>query len=85
MLQLKCPAQNYAWGRKAGRNNGKIGSTVMHIVFNQQILWQPRGSTGLDRLSVYSDDSLANFCMRDLRARNSAAEFEMLLPYICKA
>ncbi|CAL5220012.1 g1957 [Coccomyxa viridis] len=32
MLQLRCPAQNYAWGRKAGRNNGKIGSTVAALV-----------------------------------------------------
>ena len=28
MLRLKCPAQNYAWGRKPTDTNGRKGSEV---------------------------------------------------------
>ncbi|CAK0769933.1 hypothetical protein CVIRNUC_003717 [Coccomyxa viridis] len=32
MLQLKCPAQNYAWGRKPAGANGRKGSEVAALV-----------------------------------------------------
>ena len=30
MLRLKCPAQNYAWGRKPTDTNGRKGSEVSY-------------------------------------------------------
>jgi hypothetical protein len=53
MLQLKCPAQNYAWGRKAGTSNGRKGSTVSDLETLKQVFNVRLGGEGLAVFPVY--------------------------------
>lgn len=53
MLQLKCPAQNYAWGRKAGTSNGRKGSTVSNFETSQRVLKVRLGGEGLAVVPAY--------------------------------